>query len=167
MRGLVRVVLASRNPHKVDEIAAAMDLQGMVIEGLDAYPAIGEIVEDGETFEANAIIKATTVASATGRAALGDDSGLVVDALGGRPGVRSARYAGPDADDAANRAKLLVELAAAETAEAGAGAKGEAKVARTALQNAASVAGLMLTTNVLMTDLKDDDVENAATGAVV
>jgi XTP/dITP diphosphohydrolase len=106
----VRVVLASRNRHKVAEIAQILDLPDVEIEGLDAWPEIGEIVEDGDTFEANARIKATTVATATGRPAMADDSGLVVDALGGRPGVHSARYSGPDANDRSNRAKLLAEM---------------------------------------------------------
>jgi XTP/dITP diphosphohydrolase len=115
----IRLVLATRNRHKVDEIRAALGLREVVIECLDDYPDVGEIVEDGSTFEANARIKAMTVARATGRPALGDDSGLMVDALGGEPGVRSARWSGPEATDASNRAKLVEELG-----KAGKGGKG-------------------------------------------
>src|SRR5689334_1673580 len=72
-----------------------------------AYP---EIVEDGETFAENAVKKARIAAAVTGKAAIADDSGLLVDVLGGYPGVRSARYAGEGASDAENNAKLLEEL---------------------------------------------------------
>jgi XTP/dITP diphosphohydrolase len=77
---------------------------------LDDLRVPGEPVEDGLTFETNARIKARFAARATGLPALADDSGLEVDALGGRPGVRTRRYAGPDATDAENNAKLLNEL---------------------------------------------------------
>jgi XTP/dITP diphosphohydrolase len=107
----IRVVLATRNRNKVEEIVDVFDLPEIVFEGLDAYPEVGEVVEDGDTFEANARKKATEVAAATGRPALADDSGLVVDALGGCPGVHSARYSGPDATSASNREKLLREMA--------------------------------------------------------
>ena len=108
--GPIEIVLATRNRHKVEEIAAVLDLPGTEILGLERYPGLGEIVEDGSTFEENAEIKAMAVASHTGRLALGDDSGLVVDALDGRPGVHSARYSGPNATDRSNRVKLLEEM---------------------------------------------------------
>ncbi len=81
--------------------------------GLEGF----EVVEDGETYEANAARKARSYANAAGLPALADDSGLEVDALGGAPGVFSARYAGAAADDAANRARLLAALAGAPAAE--------------------------------------------------
>jgi XTP/dITP diphosphohydrolase len=81
---------------------------------------VGEPVEDGLTFETNAKIKARFAARATGLPALADDSGIEVDALGGGPGVRTRRYAGPDATDADNNAKLLGALAGVPTADRGA-----------------------------------------------
>lgn len=107
------LVLATRNPHKLREmreILAAADVD-VTVRGLDEFPDAPEVIEDGETFEANARKKAESAARATGLVAVADDSGLEVDALGGAPGVRSARYAGPDCDHAANNAKLVRELA--------------------------------------------------------
>jgi XTP/dITP diphosphohydrolase len=106
----VRLVLATRNRHKVEELRDALGLSGVKLETLDDHPEVPEVVEDGATFEDNARKKAREVAEATGLPALADDSGLVVDALGGEPGVHSARYAGEASDDAANRAKLLREM---------------------------------------------------------
>ncbi len=83
----------------------------VTIETLDDYPAIPQAVEDAESFEGNARRKALHYARLTGRLTLADDSGLEVDALGGEPGVHSARYAGPMCEDAANNARLLEELA--------------------------------------------------------
>jgi XTP/dITP diphosphohydrolase len=106
------LVLASANPHKSAEIIAI--LGPLVGERITIRPrpaSIGEIDESGETFEENAEQKARVVAEATGAAAIADDSGLEVDALGGAPGVRSARYAGEGATDEANVAKLLDALA--------------------------------------------------------
>ncbi len=107
----MRVVLATRNRHKVSELERLLASPRVRFEDLDTHPEVPEIVEDGATFEENAAKKARITASAAGVVALADDSGLEVDALGGAPGVRSARYAGEDADDAANRAKLLRTLA--------------------------------------------------------
>ena len=115
-----RLILASRNAHKAEEIAAILG-DGFTVQTLAKFPAAPEVVEDGDTFAANAVKKATETAAWFGNQALGqarpdfvlaDDSGLAVDALGGAPGVRSARYAGGDsnAPDAANNAKLLREL---------------------------------------------------------
>jgi XTP/dITP diphosphohydrolase len=86
---------------------------------LDELGVAGEPVEDGLTFETNARIKARFASRATGLPALADDSGLEVDALGGQPGVRTRRYAGPNATDAENNAKLLRELAGVPTGERG------------------------------------------------
>ena len=103
------LVIASNNAHKIREISDMLDDSLRVISmreaGID-----GEIDESGETFEENARIKAQAVARATGYCALGDDSGLSVDALGGAPGVRSARFAGAHGDDAANNALLMEKL---------------------------------------------------------
>ncbi|UCH82498.1 MAG: XTP/dITP diphosphatase [Nitrospiraceae bacterium] len=108
----MNIVLASKNRKKIEEIKkifAVMDTVP-VIYSLDDFPAMDDVVEDGDTFEANAIKKAKEVAGHTGMSALADDSGLEVDALDGDPGVYSARYAGEDADDEANNEKLLRAL---------------------------------------------------------
>lgn len=103
------LLLATRNRGKVEELAR-------ILAGLDVrlrsaadvpYP---EVAETGATFVENALLKARAAMEATGLPAVADDSGLVVDALGGEPGVRSARFAGPEADDAANTALLLARL---------------------------------------------------------
>ena len=77
---------------------------------MDRFSDVPEVVEDGDTFEANAVKKAETISRALNRPVVADDSGLVVPSLGGAPGVRSARYAGPEADDRANNEKLLKAL---------------------------------------------------------
>ncbi len=107
---MTRLVFATRNPGKVVELRqllAGLDLDILSASDLD----VPEVVEDGDTFAANAAKKALEVSRATGLPALADDSGLEVDALGGAPGVISARYAGPEQDDAHNNQKLLRELA--------------------------------------------------------
>jgi XTP/dITP diphosphohydrolase len=104
------VVLATRNKGKIAELAAMLDDYGLEVLGLSAFPEIGEIEETGETFFANSLLKARTVSEKTGLAAVADDSGLEVDALGGAPGVYSARYAGPGASDKDNWKKLLAEM---------------------------------------------------------
>lgn len=105
-----KVVLATRNKGKIREIERLFAPLGWEIVSLDDFPQAPEVVEDGETFAANAIKKAVTISQATGLPAVADDSGLEVDALGGRPGVFSARYAGEHASDEENWRKLLVEL---------------------------------------------------------
>ncbi|MHC5113146.1 MAG: RdgB/HAM1 family non-canonical purine NTP pyrophosphatase [Planctomycetota bacterium] len=110
------LLLATTNPHKLDEVRAILEPLGLRVMGLDALPAPPEEpVEDGETFADNARIKATYYARASGTRCLADDSGLVVDALDGAPGVHSARYAGigatRDERDRANNEKLLAALA--------------------------------------------------------
>jgi XTP/dITP diphosphohydrolase len=112
-----RIVLATRNKGKIAELGAMLALHGVEVVGLEAFPEVGEVVEDGDTFEENARKKARAVAEATGLVAVADDSGLEVDALGGAPGVHSARYAGPGATDAANNAKLLAALAGVPEAD--------------------------------------------------
>lgn len=101
------LVLASANPKKVAELRALLGDRFDLVARPDDVP---EVVEDADTFEGNARLKAVALVAATGMAALADDSGLEVDALDGRPGVWSSRYAGEGATDADNVAKLLVEL---------------------------------------------------------
>ncbi|WP_165170584.1 RdgB/HAM1 family non-canonical purine NTP pyrophosphatase [Adlercreutzia sp. ZJ242] len=106
------VVIATNNAHKVAEITTALDFEGWEFRTLREMGVESDPVEDADTFEGNARIKARAAREACGGAvaALADDSGLEVDALGGAPGVYSSRYAGEDGNDAANNAKLLREL---------------------------------------------------------
>jgi XTP/dITP diphosphohydrolase len=102
----MRLVVATRNRHKLRELAE-------ILAGDELFPLPDEVElppEDGETFAENALIKARAAHEATGAAALGDDSGISARALGGRPGVWSARYAGPDATDEENLELLIREL---------------------------------------------------------
>ena len=117
-----RLVFATRNAGKVAELRALLaelDLYVVSVEALEAEwgEALPEVDEDGDTFEQNAIKKAQEVSRASGLPALADDSGLEVDALGGAPGVHSARYAGPKASDAENNAKLVAALAGVPAAD--------------------------------------------------
>jgi XTP/dITP diphosphohydrolase len=110
-----RLVLATRNAHKVGELRAILAEAGGALDvelvGADAYPDIPDVKETGVTFAENALLKARTLAEATGLPAVADDSGLCVDVLGGAPGIFSARWAGRHGDDAANLALLLAQLA--------------------------------------------------------
>ena len=108
----MNILFATSNPHKIEEVEAILAPLGIRVQSLsdlDSIPA--EPVEDAETFEGNARLKAKAYAAATGIRCLADDSGLEVDALNGAPGVYSARFAGIQGDratrDAANNAKLL------------------------------------------------------------
>jgi XTP/dITP diphosphohydrolase len=104
------LLVATRNAKKkkeILEILAGLDLE---LHDLSEFPNAPEVVEDGATFEANARKKASETALATGQWTLGEDSGLVVPGLGGRPGVYSARYAGKQGDDEANNQKLIAEI---------------------------------------------------------
>jgi len=114
------IVLGSRNRGKLREFQAGLAGLPIELRGLDAYPGVEPPEETGETFAANARLKALGLARQLGEWVLADDSGLCVDALGGGPGVRSARYAGPHATDAERVAKLLGELADVEEASRGA-----------------------------------------------
>lgn len=105
------LVLGTRNAKKRREIEEILSGLGLELRDLSAWPDLPEVVEDGDTFEANARKKASAVARALKLWVLGEDSGLVVPALSGRPGVLSARYAGKQGDDEANNARLLAELA--------------------------------------------------------
>ena len=104
------VVLATRNRHKVEELTALLADLGIRIRTLADFPHAPEVEEDGATCEANAIKKACEIARATGLTAVADDTGLEVDALGGRPGVYAARYAGEHATYEDNCRKLVQEL---------------------------------------------------------
>lgn len=104
------LIIASRNPGKTDEIRALLEGFPVSVRNLNDFGPIPEVEEDGLTFDENAYKKAYYTARMLGFAALADDSGLVVPALGGDPGVHSARYAGPQATDAERCAKLLAAL---------------------------------------------------------
>jgi len=104
------VVLATRNRHKVREVGRMLARWGISVEPLPDDVVLPP--ETGETFEANALPKARAAAGALGRPAIADDSGIEAEALDGRPGVRSARYAGEDASDEANLDKLISEAPA-------------------------------------------------------
>ena len=105
-----RIVLATRSVHKLRELRELLALEHADLVSLDELGVEGDPVEDGETFETNARIKARFAARATGLPALADDSGIEVDALDGGPGVRTRRYAGEQATDGQNNAKLLGAL---------------------------------------------------------
>lgn len=104
------LVLATANPHKREELVALLGDLGFRIRTLEEFPSAPSIVEDGETCQANAIKKAEGIARHTGLLTLADDTGLEVEALGGRPGVYAARYAGEEATYVDNCRKLLHEL---------------------------------------------------------
>jgi XTP/dITP diphosphohydrolase len=104
---LTRFVLATANPHKAAEIRAIL---GARLELAPRPAEVGEVVENGATLLDNALLKGRTVAAASGLPAIADDTGLDVECLGGRPGVRSARYAGEHASYSDNVAKLLAEM---------------------------------------------------------
>ena len=111
----MRLVLATRNPGKVAELEKR--LSGLGVDLLSASGA-PEVDEDRDTLRGNAEKKARALFAHTGEPSLADDTGLEVDALGGAPGVHSARYAGPEADDAANRQRLLAALAETDDRDA-------------------------------------------------
>jgi XTP/dITP diphosphohydrolase len=106
-----RLLVATRSVHKLRELRELLQLDHTTLVSLDDLGIAGDPVEDGETFETNAAIKARFGVRASGLPTIADDSGIEVDALGGAPGVRTRRYAGEDATDAANNAKLLTALA--------------------------------------------------------
>ena len=108
---MLEIVFATRNLDKIREIEAIMSGLDVTFIGLDRFDGAPEVVEDGETLEANALKKARAIRDFTGMCALADDTGLEVDALGGAPGVFSARYAGDNVDYQTNNKKLLRELA--------------------------------------------------------
>ena len=107
-----KIVIATNNSHKISEFRSCFLQKGIEFELVTIKEAgfVGEIIEDADSFEGNAYIKAKALCDHTGMIAIADDSGLVVDALGGAPGVYSARYAGEGATDMQNIEKLLHEL---------------------------------------------------------
>lgn len=105
-----RLVIGSRNKKKLEELQDLLGDLPIELVDLSPWPDLPDVEESGQTFEENARLKATGYAKATGEWVLAEDSGLVVPALKGRPGVYSARYAGTHGDDAANNKKLLAEL---------------------------------------------------------
>lgn len=105
------LLIATRNEGKTKEFRQIFEKLGFEVENLNAHPELPEVAETGLTFEENARLKAETISQLTGKMVLADDSGLMVDILGGLPGVWSARFSGPDATDEKNNAKLLHELA--------------------------------------------------------
>lgn len=105
------VIIATRNKGKAKEFEALFNERGYEIKTLLDYPEIGDIEETGTTFNENALLKAETIAEELKTLVVADDSGLIVEALYGQPGIYSARYAGEEKNDAKNNAKLLNELA--------------------------------------------------------
>jgi len=114
------LVVGTRNRKKLGELLELLGPHGFELRSLDDYPHAIEVDETGDTFTANATLKATLQARHLKHWVLGEDSGLAVDALGGAPGVYSARFSGPDATDARNNEKLLRELATVPDLQRGA-----------------------------------------------
>jgi len=110
-----KLLLATRNPHKTEELIMLLG-KSFKIADLSTLPQAPEVEETGATFLENAILKAVATSRIADGLVLADDSGLEVDALGGRPGVHSARFAGPDSDDRANNLRLLAELSGIDAA---------------------------------------------------
>lgn len=115
---MLKLIVATRNPGKIREIAEHLKDFPVRLHSLDDFPNIVEPEETGATFAENAALKARYYAAQTGVRALADDSGLEVEALGGAPGVYSARYAGINASDGERIAKLLAEIGDAENRRA-------------------------------------------------
>lgn len=106
----MKILIATANRHKFQEISAILSRPGLELINMNEVPNAPKVIEDGDTFEANAIKKAVALAAFTGLWTLADDSGLEVDVLNGAPGVYSARYAGEPSNDAANNQKLISAL---------------------------------------------------------
>ena len=105
------IAIATQNENKKKEIAEILkNIPGILLRGVEEFPFLPEVEEDGNSFRENAIKKATTIAMACNTWAMADDSGLEIDALNGRPGIYSSRYAGPNAADEKNIEKVLSEL---------------------------------------------------------
>jgi XTP/dITP diphosphohydrolase len=107
-----KIVIASRNDHKIEEMRRILEQAGLDWElvGSDQFPDLPDVEETGSTFAANAMLKARAVSEFTGLPAVGDDSGLCVDALNGMPGILSARWSGTHGDDRANLELLLAQI---------------------------------------------------------
>ncbi|MDP4084522.1 MAG: XTP/dITP diphosphatase [Bacillota bacterium] len=109
------VIVATKNPGKAKEFESIFASRGFVVKTLLDYPEIDDIEETGQSFEENAVLKAEAVSKELNKIVISDDSGLIVDALEGRPGIYSARYAGEEKNDQANIDKVLDELKNAPT----------------------------------------------------
>ncbi|OCA92368.1 XTP/dITP diphosphatase [Pseudobacillus wudalianchiensis] len=105
-----KVIIATKNEGKAKEFSSLFAEYGIEVQTLLDYPSLPDVEETGHTFEENAVLKAEAIANETGQLVIADDSGLSIDALDGRPGVYSARYAGVKKDDEANIQKVLAEL---------------------------------------------------------
>ena len=116
----MELVIATTNKGKLREIQQLLKDLGVSVMSLADFHGYPNVIEDGKTFRENALKKAREVAAFTGKPTLADDSGLMVDALGGEPGVYSARYSGKDADDLKNNKKLLRKMKGVPDAERGA-----------------------------------------------
>ena len=114
---MTEIVLATRNIGKLKEFERLLGGLDVTLHTLNEFPDVSDIEESGSTFEENALIKATEVSRTTGMVVIADDSGLAVEALGGRPGVMSARYSGEDADDSKNNTKLILDMQAVPEGE--------------------------------------------------
>ncbi len=112
-----KLVIASRNDHKIEEMRRILEQAGLDIElvGTAEFPDLPDVEETGATFAANAMLKARTVSEFTGLPAVGDDSGLCVDALNGMPGIFSARWSGTHGNDRANLELLLAQISQVPT----------------------------------------------------
>ncbi|WP_299089445.1 XTP/dITP diphosphatase [uncultured Metabacillus sp.] len=111
------IIIATKNPGKVKEFEALLSPIGFHVHSLLDYPDSIDVEETGVTFEENAILKAEAISEAYQRMTIADDSGLAIDYLGGRPGIFSARYAGPAKDDQANISQVLEELTGVKSME--------------------------------------------------
>ena len=138
-----QIVLATHNPDKRAEIGALLSDLGMTVRSLAEFPQAPVVVEDGETCQANAIKKARAIADHTGLIAVADDTGLEVDALGGRPGVHAARYAGAQVSYEDNWKKLLHELDGVPVERRGARFLTVVAVARPAADHVETVEGVL------------------------
>jgi len=118
LQNTLRLYLASANTGKLREFRAAAAARGIAVEPVPGIQNLPTCIEDGATFEGNARKKAVHYSAYADGPVFADDSGICVDALGGAPGIHSARFAGPDAGDAANNQKLLAELRRMETVAA-------------------------------------------------
>jgi XTP/dITP diphosphohydrolase len=118
-----KLVIASRNDHKIQEMRRILEQAGLDIElvGIAEFPDLPDVEETGSTFAANAMLKARAVSEFTGLPAVGDDSGLCVDALNGMPGILSARWSGTHGNDQANLELLLAQISQVPTDRRGAG----------------------------------------------
>ncbi len=106
----ITIVAGTQNPHKIEEILAYLKIENIVVKTLNDYDNVPEVEESGETFEKNALLKASVYRELTRLPVFADDSGLTVDALNGMPGVYSARYAGEEVSYFDNNKKLLNEM---------------------------------------------------------